>query len=159
MIFVTVGTHPQQFDRLLKKIDELKGSGKITEEIFAQTGNSKYVAKNFEHKNFLADKEFEEMVKQSSLVISHAGAGAIITALKHKKGLVLVPRLKEFGEHNDSHQLDLAKFMQAKKKALAAININELEKKIRQAKTYKYSVKSNPSNMVIALNHFCEGKK
>ena len=29
MIFVTVGTHEQQFNRLIKKIDELKEQGTI----------------------------------------------------------------------------------------------------------------------------------
>lgn len=38
MIFVTVGTHEQQFDRLLKKIDDLKGNGKILEDVFIQSG-------------------------------------------------------------------------------------------------------------------------
>ena len=33
MIFVTVGTHEQPFNRLVKKIDELKGNGTIQEYI------------------------------------------------------------------------------------------------------------------------------
>ena len=116
MIFVTVGTHSQQFNRLLEKLDELKKRGKIKEELFAQTWNSSYVPKNFKSKKFLTDNEFEEKVKKASLVISHGGAGAIITSLKYEKKLVLVPRLKDFGEHTDSHQLDLARFMESKKK-------------------------------------------
>ena len=113
MIFVTVGTHGQQFDRLLKKIDQLKGEQKISEEIFAQIGHSTFSPKNFSFKKFLSDSEFEKKVSQSSLVISHAGAGAIITSLKYAKGLVLVPRMQEFGEHTDSHQIDLARFMES----------------------------------------------
>ncbi|HEM4221640.1 TPA: multidrug MFS transporter, partial [Streptococcus suis] len=38
MIFVTVGTHEQQFNRLIKEIDLLKKNGSITDEIFIQTG-------------------------------------------------------------------------------------------------------------------------
>ena len=37
MIFVTVGTHEQPFDRLVSYIDDLKGQGKITEEVIIQT--------------------------------------------------------------------------------------------------------------------------
>ena len=33
MIFVTVGTHEQPFDRLIKKIDELKQDGTIQEDV------------------------------------------------------------------------------------------------------------------------------
>ena len=42
MIFVTVGTHEQQFDRLVKKVDELKESGTLKEEVVIQTGYSTF---------------------------------------------------------------------------------------------------------------------
>lgn len=38
MIFVTVGTHEQPFNRLIKKIDELKKDGIINEDVIIQTG-------------------------------------------------------------------------------------------------------------------------
>ena len=33
MIFVTVGTHEQPFNRLIQKVDELKKEGVITEDV------------------------------------------------------------------------------------------------------------------------------
>ncbi len=45
MIFVTVGTHEQPFNRLVKKIDDLKRDGVITEEVLIQTGFSTYEPK------------------------------------------------------------------------------------------------------------------
>ncbi|MEK6941451.1 MAG: PssE/Cps14G family polysaccharide biosynthesis glycosyltransferase [archaeon] len=154
MIFVTVGTHGQQFDRLLEKIDGLIGKKMLEEEVFAQSGNSTYAPKNFLSKKFLSESEFEENVKTASLVISHGGAGAIITALKYSKKLILVPRLKEFGEHTDSHQTDLVQFMEANKRALAALDINDLAKKITEAKTFAFSKKSGPTGIIHALNNF-----
>ena len=38
MIFVTVGTHEQPFNRLIQKIDELKKDGIINEDVIIQTG-------------------------------------------------------------------------------------------------------------------------
>lgn len=38
MIFVTVGTHEQPFNRLIKKVDELKRDGIIQEDVIIQTG-------------------------------------------------------------------------------------------------------------------------
>ena len=38
MIFVTVGTHEQPFDRLICRVDELVESGAIREEVYIQTG-------------------------------------------------------------------------------------------------------------------------
>ena len=37
MIFVTVGTHEQQFNRLIEEIDRLKGNGIIKDEVIMQT--------------------------------------------------------------------------------------------------------------------------
>lgn len=45
MIFVTVGTHEQPFNRLIKKIDELKQDGTIEEDVIIQTGFSTYQRK------------------------------------------------------------------------------------------------------------------
>ena len=45
MIFVTVGTHEQPFNRLIQKVDELKKDGVITEDVIIQTGFSTYEPK------------------------------------------------------------------------------------------------------------------
>ena len=42
MIFVTVGTHEQPFNRLIQKIDELKKDGTIQDDVIIQTGFSTY---------------------------------------------------------------------------------------------------------------------
>ena len=46
MIFVTVGTHEQPFNRLVKAIDKLKKDGVITEDVIMQTGYSTYEPKS-----------------------------------------------------------------------------------------------------------------
>ena len=38
MIFVSVGTHEQPFNRLVKAVDDLKKDGVITDEVIIQTG-------------------------------------------------------------------------------------------------------------------------
>ena len=42
MIFVTVGTHEQPFNRLIKAIDDMKRKGCITTRVIMQTGFSTY---------------------------------------------------------------------------------------------------------------------
>ena len=37
MIFVTVGTHEQPFNRLIQKVDELKRDGIIKDDVIIQT--------------------------------------------------------------------------------------------------------------------------
>ena len=58
MIFVTVGTHEQPFDRLIKKIDCLVKDAIIKEEVFIQIGYSNYLPKYCKYEKMLP---FDEM--------------------------------------------------------------------------------------------------
>src|SRR3989344_4591972 len=156
-IFVTVGTHTQQFDRLLKEVDRLAGGKKINADVFAQTGNCKYLPKNFESRKFLGDSEYERMIEQADIVISHAGAGSIINALRNRKPLIIVPRLVEYGEHTNSHQVDLAKAMQEKGKAIACNDLRLLQNAIKNAENFKPDLGSEKEKLVGALNRYAGG--
>lgn len=107
MIFLTLGTQKFQFNRLLKEVDRLIIEGKINEEVFAQIGYSDYMPQNFKYKRFLNREEFIENMNKCNIVITHGGTGAIINAVKNRKKVVAIPRLKEFEEHIDDHQLQI----------------------------------------------------
>lgn len=136
-IFVTVGTHPKSFHRLIEKVDELAGNNEIDAEFFGQIGNSEHIPKNIKYKNLLDDKEFEEKIKWADIIISHGGAGSIINALKYRKALILFPRLKKFNEHTNDHQLDLCKKLEEKKKVIAAYSGDDLLKAIKKSENFK----------------------
>lgn len=107
MIFVTLGSQKFQFDRLLRKIDAMVATGTINERVYAQTGSSEYIPQNYEWKRFLNREEFSAMIDQSDVIITHGGTGVIIGAVKKGKKVIAVPRLAEYGEHVDDHQLQL----------------------------------------------------
>ena len=155
-IFIALGTHPQQFDRLLKALDRLVASKKIKGKIFAQIGNSTYEPKNFPFRKFLKPKEYEREMKSADIIISHAGAGSIITALKYEKPLIVVPRLKRFNEHTDDHQIDLARALEEKGKALAVFNLRNLAQAIKKAKHFKPKTKSDRTKLIKRIRTFLE---
>lgn len=107
MIFITLGSQKFQFNRLLKAVDEQIASGDITDEVFAQTGASDYIPHNYEYRDFLSRDEFSDLMDRADIVITHGGTGAIIGAVKKGKKVIAVPRLSEYGEHVDDHQLQL----------------------------------------------------
>jgi UDP-N-acetylglucosamine transferase subunit ALG13 len=108
MIFLTVGTlFP--FDRLVRAIDAAAGDDLITDEIFAQIGESSYKPRNFESVPSLEKGLFDKYFTEASFVISHAGMGTIIMALSHNKPLLVMPRLKRFKEHVNNHQVGTAR--------------------------------------------------
>lgn len=109
MIFITLGSQKFQFNRLLKEVDELIENGVIKDKVFAQIGYSDYAPVNFEFKEFLDRNEFASVMNSSNLIITHGGTGAIIGAVKKGKKVIAVPRLAQYGEHVDDHQIQLIK--------------------------------------------------
>lgn len=109
MIFITLGSQKFQFNRLLKKIDELIEDGTIQEEVFAQIGASDYKPKHFGYIDFMNNGQFNEYEGKADMIITHGGTGAIIGAVKQGKKVIAVPRLSKFGEHVDDHQIQLLK--------------------------------------------------
>lgn len=107
MIFITLGSQKFQFDRLLKKVDELIDESVIKDEVVAQIGSSTYIPKNYSYERFMDRNKFAETMNQCQTVITHGGTGVIIGAVKKGKKVIAVPRLAKYGEHVDDHQLQL----------------------------------------------------
>lgn len=127
MIFVTLGSQKFQFNRLLKKIDELVEEKVITEKVFAQIGYSDYIPKNYEYEKFLNREDFAKKMKESNIVITHGGTGAIIGAVKAGNKVMAVPRLAKYGEHVDDHQLQLLKEFEEMGIIEVCYNLNKMK--------------------------------
>ena len=133
MIFVTVGTHYLGFTRLIKKIDEL--ACLIDEEIIAQIGNTNYKPKNIKYFTFIEDeKKIMELYEKARVIVTHGGAGTILTLSNFNKKIIVVPRLKKFNEHVDDHQLELAEFLEKEKKVTVVYDIEDLHKSLCSVK-------------------------
>lgn len=78
MIFVTVGTHEQPFNRLLKKIDELKKDGIIHEDVIMQTGFSTYEPKYCEWSKLIPYQQMIKNVEDARIVITHGGPPVLL---------------------------------------------------------------------------------
>jgi beta-1,4-N-acetylglucosaminyltransferase len=107
VILVTVGTHSQQFDRLVSGADQL--AAQLNEKVIIQRGCSNYVPRYAEHFRWTSSNHLETLIRNARVVISQSSAGAIILALKFGRPLVLVSRLKRYGENHDDHQQQLAR--------------------------------------------------
>ena len=109
MIFVTVGTHEQPFDRLLKEVDELVEKGVITEEVFIQTGYSTYIPKNCKWSKLLSFDKMDELMERADIIITHGGPATFMSAIANGKKPIVVPRQEKYGEHVNDHQVDFAR--------------------------------------------------
>lgn len=131
MIFVTVGTHEQPFDRLIKKIDDLVEKGVITEKVIVQYGYSTYQAKHCEMHDLFSYQEMEKNIQDARIVISHGGPASFISVLQAGKVPIVVPRMHEYGEHVNDHQVDFVSAAQARMKSfLVVYDVEDLESTI-----------------------------
>lgn len=109
MIFVTLGTQAMDFTRCLRMLDEMIEHYDIKEDVVVQIGNSNYKSENFKILSFLPEDIFKKYIDEASVVISHAGSGALFNAIKKGKKTITVARLKKYHEMVDDHQTELAK--------------------------------------------------
>ena len=97
------------FTRCLRMLDEMIQHYDIKEEVIVQMGNSNYQSGNFKIIPFLPEEEFKKYIADASVVISHAGSGALFNAIKKHKKLIAVARLKKYHEMVDDHQTELTR--------------------------------------------------
>lgn len=121
-IFATVGTAP--FPRLVKKMDEI--SRILNERIIMQIGKTDYKPRNMEYFDFADYDTIKELNRNAKIVISHAGIGSIITALEAGTPLIVVPRLRKYGELIDDHQLEIARVLKEQKLADVSYDIGDI---------------------------------
>ncbi len=128
MILVTVGTQ-LPFDRFVRIVDSIAPS--LDEAMFAQTGRGQYRPVNMRSQGVVGPIEFEQLVRQCSRIVSHAGIGTIVMAQKHRKPLILFPRLGVLDEHRNDHQLATVRALSGRKGIYCAYDEVELAALIR----------------------------
>ncbi len=153
-VFASVGTHPQPFDRLLKELDRIAGKGRLS--LFAQIGNSNYEPKNFPFERFLNEKEYRQRILEADILVSHGGAGTIINGLRQGKKVVVVPRLKKFGEHTNDHQLDLAEALAGEGKVISVEKMSGLRQALKRAAFFKPRIASNRQKLIKRIAEFID---
>ena len=156
MIFVTVGTHEQPFDRLLKEMDRLVETGVIAEEVFIQSGYTDYEPKHCKWSKLLPYSDMERYVKEARIVITHGGPSSFIMPLQVGKTPIVVPRQEKYGEHVNDHQLNFALEVEKRQKNILVVeNIADLADTITNYHTLISKISTDiPSNTDIFIARF-----
>ena len=142
MIFITVGTQ-LPFDRLICKLDDFfKDSN---EDVFAQIGPSEKSPKNIDYTDFVKPSDIDNLYENSCLVIAHAGMGSILTALKYKKPILIIPRKASLGEHRNEHQLATANWVKDLSGVFVAMDEIEMIDILKEKDKLLSGVKINPN--------------
>jgi UDP-N-acetylglucosamine transferase subunit ALG13 len=129
VILVTVGMQ-LGFDRLIKAMDELAPA--LGHEVIAQVGKGTYQPRHMTARSSISPAEFEQLVQQAALIVSHAGIGTILTAARFGRPVVLMPRRAALGEHRNDHQLATVRQLAGRGGILVAEEESELASVIAQ---------------------------
>jgi UDP-N-acetylglucosamine transferase subunit ALG13 len=145
--------HEHPFNRLVQGVDELAAAHGIR-DVFIQTGYSTYRPAHCQWKQAVDFEEFERLIEQAEIVITHGGAGSIAGALERNKPTIAVARLKRFGEHNNDHQLELIGALEQAGRILAVRDMSELPGAIDRARTFRPAQAGGQNRVVELLRDF-----
>ncbi len=133
MIFVTLGTQNNSFHRLLEEVQKLIDNKKIKEEVIVQKGYTKFESKDMKLFSEVSQDEFNKLIDQASIVITHGGVGSIITAITKGKKVIAVPRLRKYNEHVNDHQIEIIDSFNEKGYIIGIHSVEELGKALEEA--------------------------
>ena len=152
MIFVTVGTHEQQFNRLVAYMD--KWAAEHDEEVIMQVGFTN-APKNCRSQKIYDQEEFLGLITRARIVITHGGPCCFTKVLKCGKIPVVVPRKHKLGEHVDDHQVDITR--EVARKYNNIIVVDDIDKLGSIIADYD-KITQNMNNRYIEFNNgkFCE---
>jgi UDP-N-acetylglucosamine transferase subunit ALG13 len=128
VIFATVGSTQFRFDRLVQALEQLP-----VEQLFVQHGPVPPPAAAGRATDFMQFPEVVESMERADAVVSHAGAGSILCALRVGHVPVVVPRLQRFGETVDDHQVELARALAQDGKVICVEDLNRLGEAVASA--------------------------
>lgn len=121
MIFVTVGTHEQPFNRLIEEVDCLKKENIITEDVFVQIGFSSYEPKFCQWSRLISFDQMSEFMQKADIIITHGGPATFMSAIAKGKKPIVVPRQEKYGEHVNDHQLDFAQHVKERYNSIEVV--------------------------------------
>jgi UDP-N-acetylglucosamine transferase subunit ALG13 len=121
LIFVTVGTHHDPFERLLAALDQLEGA-----ELVVQYGPGAPPPGVSRAEAYLPFEEMTALFREAETVITHAGVGSILCARREGHTPLVVPRRHDLGEHVDEHQAELTRKLAARGSVVAVWDTAEL---------------------------------
>lgn len=157
MILVLLGTQNNNFNRLLNAIQENIDNGVIDDEVVVQAGFTKFDSKDMKIFSMIDKEKFSKLQDDADLIITHGGVGSIISSLEKGKKVIVVPRLKQYGEHVNDHQIQIAERFKSLGYVKSVLDINELGETIKSMKNFiPNEYKRSKSSVITIIEDFID---
>ena len=157
MIFVTLGNQDNKFDRLLKAIEREIKNKNIKDKVIVQAGYTEYKSDLMEIHDYFPMDEFERIMSECDLLITHGGVASINDGLKRGKKVIATPRLARYKEHANDHQKQIIKKYSEQGYIIELNSLAKLDEALKKAKTFKVKkYKSNTKEFVSLIDDYIE---
>ena len=154
MIYVTVGTHHQRFDRLICALGPLAE----LDELVVQHGPAPAPREAHVAVSFVSPSAAAAYVERARAVVMHAGVGSFLVAWRAGHVPVLVPRLRRYGEHVDDHQAKLAQALKLAGEAIVVWDVARLGDGVRAVPPRRPRHELSPRALHAAVRRALDGE-
>lgn len=133
-VVVTVGTERFPFSRALASVQDALPSSC---DVLWQTGHTSYPDLEGEVRAWFPSPKLNAAVSEADLVITHAGVGSVLMALRSGLHPLIIPRQASLGEHVDDHQVELARYLEERGLATVAGPHGDLRELMHQCMLHR----------------------
>jgi UDP-N-acetylglucosamine transferase subunit ALG13 len=137
MILILLGTQNNSFHRLLEEVEKNIENKVINEEVIVQAGYTKFETNNMQMFDLIPGEKLDELQEKANLIITHGGVGSIISSIKKGKKVIAVPRLHEYGEHVNNHQIDIVRNFNEEGYIIGIEDVEQLADAIKKSSQFK----------------------
>ena len=157
MILVLLGTQNNSFYRLLEEVQKCIDEDIIKDKVIVQAGSTKFESKDMEVFNLIEQDKFNILMEQADTIITHGGVGSIVTAVKLGKKVIAVPRLKQYGEHVNDHQIQIVETFSNQGFIKGIKDVSELKETLREIDTFiQNKLESNTEHIINIIEDFIQ---
>jgi UDP-N-acetylglucosamine transferase subunit ALG13 len=133
LILCVFGTHSQPFDRALDAVLQAAPE----ERIVVQHGATppRPGIERAQWHRLLGYHELRDLMRHADVLVCHAGAGTLMTAIAAGRVPIAIPRLRSQGEHVDDHQVQITAQLGATGHVIPCLDRADLGDLIANART------------------------
>ena len=155
MILVLLGTQNNSFHRLLEEVEKNIKDGTIKEEVIVQAGYTKFQSHRMKIIDLMSKEQLEQFQDEADLIITHGGVGSIISSIEKGKKVIAVPRMHEYGEHVNNHQIDIVKNYNEQGYIIGIEKVEDLKHAIIKSKEFNSKeYKNNNEKMLKIIENY-----
>lgn len=133
MILMTLGTHPQPMDRVVRAIDQLQRDHVIEEEVIYQSAVLRMVPCCGVTERLVPFPQLRRWVSEARVAVTHGGPGSIFLALALGKRPLVIPRDPRHGKHVDDHQVRFVSWLSERRPITPIWDMEQLAMVLRSA--------------------------